>query len=257
MYFNRIIPCLLIDDEDLVKTRKFSNPIYLGDPINTAKIFNDKEVDELILLDIGCSKHEREINYELIEEIVSECFMPICYGGGINHISHADKLFRLGIEKVSINSHNFETLALIEEISKKYGSQSVLMSIDIKSNFWGKKKIFKSTNNSFVEQEISDFIQKGIISGAGEIMITSVDQEGEMKGMDYEIIQTISSQFNVPLVFNGGVGSIDHIIEGLKRGADAIAIGSFFVFKSETRGVLISYIDNKQKAHIQHEISKM
>lgn len=257
MYSNRIIPCLLIDDEDLVKTRKFKNPIYLGDPINTAKIFNDKEVDELILLDIGCSKNGRDINYELIEEIVSECFMPICYGGGIKHISQADRLFRLGIEKISVNSHNFESLQLIEEISGKYGSQSVLMSVDIKSNFWNKKRVFKSKSNEFVEEEILEFIEKGIISGAGEILITSVDREGEMKGMDYEIIQTISDQFNVPLVFNGGVGSIEHIVEGFRSGANAIAIGSYFVFKSEARGILISYIDHKQKAYIQHEISKM
>ena len=257
MYFNRIIPCLLLDEEDLVKTRKFKNPIYLGDPINTAKIFNDKEVDELILLDIGCSKHKREINYDLIEEIVSECFMPICYGGGITCISQADKLFRLGIEKISINSHNFDSFELIEEISKKYGSQSVLMSLDLKYNFWGKTKIFKSKTNDFSDEEVTEFIRRGIKSGAGEIMITSVDKEGEMKGMDNEIIQTIASQFSVPLIFNGGVGSIADIIEGFRNGADAIAIGSYFVFKSEARGILISYVDNEQKAYIQHEISKM
>lgn len=243
-YSNRIIPCLLIDDEDLVKTNKFKNPKYIGDPINTCKIFNDKEVDELIIIDIGSQKKRKEPSYKIIKEIASECFMPLSYGGGITSKIIADKLFSSGIEKICIQDYNFESFKLTESIAKKYGNQSVIFSVDIKRNFFGKKKLYRTSKSKFYNLDYIDFIKTGIDHGAGEILLTSIDNEGTMNGLDNELINEVSQNISVPLIASGGVGNLDHIVEGIKSGASAIAIGSFFVFKGPLRGVLISYLNN-------------
>lgn len=240
-YSNRVIPCLLISDEDLVKTREFKKPIYIGDPINTAKIFNDKEVDELIVIDITCQKKNREPNYKIIKELASECFMPLCYGGGITSMKIVDKLFSLGIEKICIQEAFFNNPDLINKIITKYGSQSLVISVDIKKNIFGKKKLYRSTSNKISKLSYSDYINNVIESGAGELLLCSVDNEGGMSGLDCELIEEIKKTINIPLIVTGGVGSIEHIINGFKAGANAVAVGSFFIFKGPLRGVLITY----------------
>lgn len=240
-YSNRVIPCLLISDEDLVKTRKFKKPIYIGDPINTAKIFNDKEVDELIVIDITCQKNKREPNYKIIKELASECFMPLCYGGGITNMEIVDKLFSLGIEKICIQEAFFNNPDLISEIVKKYGSQSLVISIDVKKNILGKKKLFRSALNKTSNFPYSDYIKKVVDSGAGELLLCSVDNEGAMSGLDCELIKEIKEIINIPLIVTGGVGNVEHIINGFDAGANAIAVGAFFIFKGPLRGVLITY----------------
>ena len=240
-YSNRLIPCLLISDEDMVKTRKFKKPIYIGDPINTAKIFNDKEVDELIVIDISCQKNKKEPNYKIIKELASECFMPLCYGGGITNMKIVDKLFSLGIEKICIQEAFFNNPDLINKIIKKYGSQSLVISVDIKKNILGKKKLYRSASNKLSKLSYSDYINKVTESGAGELLLCSVDNEGEMSGLDCELIKEIKELINIPLIVTGGVGNIEHIVNGFKAGANAVAVGSFFIFKGPLRGVLITY----------------
>jgi imidazole glycerol-phosphate synthase subunit HisF len=240
-YSNRLIPCLLISDEDMVKTRKFKKPIYIGDPINTAKIFNDKEVDELIVIDISCQKNKKEPNYKIIKELASECFMPLCYGGGITNMKIVDKLFSLGVEKICIQEAFFNNPDLINKIIKKYGSQSLVISVDIKKNILGKKKLYRSASNKLSKLSYSDYINKVTESGAGELLLCCVDNEGEMSGLDYELIKEIKELINIPLIVTGGVGNIEHIVNGFKAGANAVAVGSFFIFKGPLRGVLITY----------------
>ena len=245
-YSNRIIPCLLIYDDDLVKTVKFKKPTYLGDPVNTAKIFNDKEVDELIVIDISAQKRKKDPSFSLIKEIASECFMPLTYGGGINNFDTVEKLFYSGIEKVSIQDRNFKNFDLINKISKRYGSQSVVMSIDVKSSFFKKKKLYRSSSSKLYDLNLIEFAKKGIDHGVGEILLTSVDNEGTMNGLDYDLIYEFCSRIDVPVIAHGGVGKIEHIEKGFKSGANAIAVGSFFVFQGPLRGVLISYLSTEE-----------
>ena len=241
MINTRLIPCLLLDGEGLVKTVKFNNPIYVGDPINVIKIFNDKEVDELMILDISATKEKREPNYKLIERFACECFMPLAYGGGISNLEQAKILFSLGIEKISIQSANFTDGSLIRKLSDNFGSQSIVVSIDVKKNFFGKYRIYSSSTKKHFNVDFEKFIQNIVNLGGGEILLTSVDMDGMMKGMDLDLIKTVSSLVSVPIIACGGVGSIDHIKDGFKAGASAIAAGSFFVFHGPLKGVLISY----------------
>jgi cyclase len=251
-YSNRVIPCLLISDEDLVKTKRFSKPIYIGDPINTAKIFNDKEVDELIVIDITCQKKNREPNYKIIKELASECFMPLCYGGGITNMKIVDKLFSLGIEKICLQEAFFNTPELINEIVNKYGSQSIVISVDVKKNLLGKKKLYRSKSGKVSKMSYIEYIEKAIEHGAGELLLCSVDNEGVMDGLDCDFISEVKKRINIPLIVTGGVGSIEHIINGFKAGANAVAAGAFFIFKGPLRGVLITYPSKKEIEQINN-----
>lgn len=238
---NRIIPCLLLSDGGLVKTSNFKNPVYIGDPINAIKIFNDKEVDELIVLDINCSKRNQEPDYELIEQFASECFMPLCYGGGVLSLEIADKLFSIGVEKISLQSILFKDISVLKKISEKYGRQSVVASIDVSSSFFGKYKIFVSSNRKTSDIQLFNFINLIQEIGVGEIFLNCVDNEGLMKGLNLELIKKIRPFVNVPLVVTGGVGSMEDINSGFNAGADAVSVGSFFVYHGLHKGVLITY----------------
>jgi cyclase len=241
MLKHRVIPCLLIRNDGLVKTRKFSNPKYVGDPINAIKIFNAKEVDELIVLDISATKEGRGPNFNLIEQITDECFMPLCYGGGISKLEEAQKLFSMGIEKVCLQTSILEDLSLITKISKQFGSQSVVVSIDIKKNFLGRKKLYQSSTKKLLDLDWKAYIQSTIKAGAGEIMLNSVDKDGTLSGMDLDLVQEVSSLVEVPVIAAGGVGSLENIKESIDHGASAVAVGSFFVFHGPHRAVLITY----------------
>lgn len=241
MLQKRIIPCLLLKGEGLVKTRKFKNPKYVGDPINAIRIFNDKEVDELILLDIDATKLSKEPNYKLLEEIAGECFMPLCYGGGINSVEQAHRIFSLGIEKICIQTAALNDLSIISDISSRFGSQSVAVSIDIKKNWLGKKKIYSSTKNKYQNQNLKTFITDLINAGAGEIILNSIDLDGTLSGMDIDLIREVCEFTPVPLVALGGLDSLNSIKEASDAGASGIAAGSFFVFHGPHRAVLITY----------------
>lgn len=238
----RVIPVLLISQNGLVKTRRFKEPIYIGDPINAIKIFNEKEVDELILLDIDASKEGRGPDFSLIEQIASECFMPLGYGGGIKSREEANKLFSIGIEKIIFNTTAYTSPSLISEIAKEVGSQSIVVSIDYKKNFFGIPKLFShcgATPPALAILEYAKYIQ-GI--GVGEIMLHCVDRDGEMNGYDLNVLKQVASSLEIPVIACGGAGSISHLLEGVKDGnASAVAAGSMFVFHGPLRGVLINY----------------
>ncbi len=241
MLKHRVIPCLLLKNNGLVKTYKFDKPKYVGDPINAIRIFNDKEVDELIVLAIGASKQKQEPNYNLIEQFAGECFMPLCYGGGIKTVEQAHRLFALGVEKICLQSAALHDLSLIQKIADRYGSQSVLVSLDLKKNWLGKKMLFNATNKKLLNQHWTTFARDAVNAGAGEIVINAVDRDGTMQGMDIEIINKASTTLSVPVIAMGGVGCLDDIKSAVRAGASGVAAGSFFVFHGPHRAVLITY----------------
>lgn len=241
MLMHRVIPCLLLQNGGLVKTFKFSRPKYVGDPINAIRIFNDKEVDELMVLDIQASKEQREPNYHLIEQFASECFMPLCYGGGIRTLEQAKKIFALGVEKVCLQTAALNNISLISDIAHYAGSQSVIVSIDVKRNWLGHKKLYLASSGKMHKESWKDCLEKAVQAGAGEILLNAVDRDGMMVGMDLDLIREANAKLAVPLIAVGGVGSMQHIKEAIEAGANAVAVGAFFVFQGPHRAVLITY----------------
>lgn len=240
MLKHRVIPALLLDGEGLVKTRKFADAKYIGDPLNAIRIFNEKEVDELLLLDISASSENREPNYELIETFATECFMPFCYGGGIRSLEHAERLFRLGVEKVSIQTATREDMTLITRIAERYGSQAVVGAVDVKMDWKGVRQLHWSVDQTS-GRDWQAHLARLVDAGVGEILINAVDRDGMMGGMDLKLIREATRDLRVPLIALGGVGELGHIREAVDAGASAVAAGSFFVFHGKHRAVLITY----------------
>ena len=233
MLRTRVIPCLLLKDNGLVKTIKFRNPTYVGDPVNAVKIFNDKEVDELIFLDITASKEKKEPNFKLLSDIASECFMPLGYGGGISNLNEIEKLFHLGIEKVVLNTHAFNTTILKQAI-EIFGSQSIVVSIDVKKHWLSKKQLVYSlggTKNAHYSP--IEYAKKMEEIGVGEIIVNSIDHDGTMNGFDYELIKNISSNVKIPVVALGGAGSIEDLGKAKEYGASAVSAGSLFIYQKD------------------------
>jgi cyclase len=253
MLKHRVIPCLLLHNGGLVKTRKFANPKYVGDPINAIRIFNEKEVDELVVLDISASKEKREPNYELIEQLAGECFMPLCYGGGIQTIEQARTLFGLGLEKIAVQSAALENLSLLTKIADQFGSQSVVISVDIKKNWRGMHGLFGAASGKASSRSWQDFIRQAVEAGAGEIMLNAVDRDGLMQGMDIELIKEASSIVPVPLIAVGGVGCLADIKAAVGAGASAVAAGAFFVYQGPHRAVLITYPNYQELENLLKE----
>ena len=242
MVLKRVIPCLLLSDNGLVKTVKFKDKTYVGDPINAVKIFNEKEVDELIFLDIDATKERKEPPYELIRDIASECFMPFCYGGGVKSIDQIRKLNAAGAEKIAINSAIFYDTNFIKEAVNIFGSSTIVASIDYKKNIFGKTYVYINNGKKSIKKHPVDYAIEMEQLGVGEIMLNSIDRDGMMKGLDLEIIEEISNTVSIPVIACGGVGSLNDISAGFSKGnASAVAAGSFFVFQGKRRAVLISY----------------
>ena len=237
----RIIPTLLLHDLGIVKTKNFVNPVYIGDPINAVKIFNEKEVDEILLFDISATKQGRDPNYLWLKDIVSESFMPVGYGGGIHNIDQAKKLFDIGIDKIVLN-YSLDNFKLIESLSNIYGNQSIVGCLDFKKSFLGKYNCYKSNGKVKMTYEINDFIDSIISAGVGELVIQSIDREGTMKGYDLDLLKFITKRINVPVIASGGAGTLLHFRDAvLTGGASAVSAGSMFVFKGKQRGILINY----------------
>jgi imidazole glycerol-phosphate synthase subunit HisF len=246
MLLTRVIPCLLLKDNGLVKTVKFKNPSYVGDPINTVRIFNEKEVDELIFLDIQASVQKKEPNFKLLAEIANECFMPLAYGGGLRNMDQVKRIFSIGLEKVVINSYAYENPAFISEIAKIYGNQAVIASVDVKKNLFGKNVLVSKSATDKQSVNLIDWAKEMEQRGAGEIMLTSVDREGTWQGYDTELIHSLTEAVTVPVIANGGAGNLQHIIDGKRKGsASALALGSMVVYQKQGMGVLINYPDRK------------
>jgi cyclase len=238
----RLIPVLLLQDNGLVKTKRFKNPTYIGDPINAVKIFNEKQVDELVFLDIRATLKGYSPNFDCISEIASECFMPFAYGGGIKSIEHIQKIIRLGAEKVIINSALYSNPDIIRQASEQFGRQSIIASIDVKKDIFGQYKIFSSGGTKKQKESIKDVIHKAQNYGAGEILINNIDLDGQMTGYDEKLFSQISSKIDVPLIACGGAGSMQDFRNLYQTGyVDALAAGSFFVFQGKHNAVLITY----------------
>lgn len=241
MLKHRVIPCLLLKNGGLVKTIRFKDPKYVGDPINAIRIFNEKEVDELIVLDIDASKNNRNPDFTLLEKIAGECFMPLCYGGGIRSLEDAKILFTLGIEKVSLQSALLEDMNLVSNIAYHYGNQSVVASVDFKRGKFGSLRLYSHLSGKMQKEPKITYLQRVVKAGAGEVLVNYVDRDGTMAGMDYDSIEEISEALTVPLIVTGGVGSLEDIKKAIVAGASAVAAGSFFVFHGPHKAVLITY----------------
>ncbi|MCK9275948.1 MAG: AglZ/HisF2 family acetamidino modification protein [Syntrophales bacterium] len=241
MIHKRVIPCLLLRQGGLVKTRKFSEPQYIGDPVNAIRIFNDKEVDELMVLDITASKEGNAPDFGLIEEFAGECFMPLTYGGGICEVAQARQLFASGVEKICLQTAILDDLSLVSRLSDQFGSQSILISVDLKKNRFGKHQLYSASRGKTLFKDWRSFIQQAVLAGAGEIVLNAVDRDGMMEGMDLELIEKAAASVSVPIIAMGGAGSMSDIKAAVDAGASAVAAGAFFVFHGPHRAVLITY----------------
>lgn len=241
MLKHRVIPALLLKGNGLVKTVKFKEPKYVGDPINTIRIFNEKEVDELMVLDISASKENREPNYELIEQFAGECFMPVAYGGGVKTIEQARTIFSLGIEKICLQTAAYEDPHFLKVLASEFGSQSVMVSIDIKRDFLGRPKVYLASSGKTVSVDFEDLISRCVEAGTGEILLNAVDKDGTLSGPDLGLIRQASQNLKVPLIALGGISSLAEIKAAVNAGADAVAAGAFFVYHGPQRAVLITY----------------
>jgi len=251
MLYPRITPCLLVHNKGLVKTVKFKDSKYVGDPINAVKIFNEKEVDELIVLDIDATVENREPNYKMIENLANECRMPLCYGGGIKTASQAQKILSLGVEKIAISSVVFDNPELIKEISTEVGSQSVVVVFDVKKKIFGGYEIFTHNAKNKIKQDFLKLVERVQKFGAGEIIINSIDNDGVMKGYDLDLIGKVKDKLNIPMTVLGGAGALKDIGKAIEKfGIIGCAAGSLFVFKGKYKAVLINYPSQEKKNSI-------
>jgi imidazole glycerol-phosphate synthase subunit HisF len=242
MLRTRIIPTLLLRDSSLVKTKKFGNYTYVGDPANTVKIFNELEVDELIFLDITASREDRPPNLKVLRQIADECFMPLAYGGGIDSLDKAKAVFDIGFEKVAVNTHAGANQSLVTELAAHFGSQAVIASIDVKANLFGKKCVrFLGGRQSSRLDPVEWAIRLESL-GAGEILLTSIDREGTWDGFDTQLTKQVVDAVSVPVIAHGGAGTVDHIRQVVhESGASAVAVGSMVVFQKKGMGILVNF----------------
>lgn len=250
MLMPRVIPCLLLKDQGLVKTVKFKDPKYIGDPINAVKIFNDKEVDELLFLDIRASVECKSPPLKILEEIASECFMPLAYGGGVRSLDDVRQIFAVGVEKVCINSYAVENPEFIRQAAEMFGSQSIVVSIDVKRNLFGKYEVYTHGGSRHTKIDPVEHARRMEQMGAGELFVNSIDRDGTQQGYDIELIRKISSAVAVPVIASGGAGRLEHFVEAVNSGASAVAAGSMFVFHGKHRAVLISYPEQGELSRV-------
>lgn len=242
----RVIPLLLIKEERLYKGQKFTKDVYVGDPINTIRIFNEKEVDEIIVLDIAATMDGGKPDLEYIRQMASECFMPLCYGGGITTLDEIESILRAGIEKVSLNAICFERPEIVTEAAERFGSQAVVASIDVRKKMLGQWEVRSHRAERGTQVDPVTHARKMEDLGAGEILLTSVIREGMCEGYDLDLVKAVSEAVSIPVIASGGGGSLDDFSAALKAGASAVSAGSFFVFYGKHRAVLITYPDREE-----------
>lgn len=242
MFRPRVIPCLLLRNKGLVKTVKFKNARYIGDPINAVRIYNAKQADELVFLDIDASNDGRTPPLALIEKIADEAFMPFTIGGGVRSIEFIRTLLRTGAEKVAINSYAVENPEFIRQASDVFGASTIVVSIDVKKKLFGKYEVYTLGGKKATGLDPVEFSMKMEKLGAGELFINSVDKDGTMEGYDIDIINTIANSVTIPVVACGGAGKMKDLREAVIAGnASAVAAGSFFVYHGRRRAVLINF----------------
>jgi cyclase len=245
----RIIPCLLVHERGLVKTVQFKNPKYVGDPINAVRIFNEKQVDEIMILDIDATSDGREPDYQMIENLAAECRMPLCYGGGVKTVEQAQRIFSLGVEKVAISSEAINNPNLITEIGDRVGSQSIVVVLDVKKSQKGNYEIWTQNGSKNSGKDAVEFSKLVESLGAGEIVVNSIDNDGVMKGYDINLVDKIRSTVHLPITVLGGAGKLEDIGELINKfGIIGASAGSLFVFKGIFKAVLINYPDTAAKS---------
>ena len=244
----RYIPVLLLRDGGLYKTRKFEKETYLGDPINIIKIFNDKCVDELVLLDIAAARNRSEPNFEILREIAGECFMPLAYGGGLVSVEQAREILAIGFEKIVVNSAAWTDPELVPSLARFFGSATVVGSIDVKRNWMGREKVFIHGGSEAISMDAVEWAKELEKRGIGEIMINSIDKDGEMTGYDLDLIRRVSDVVSAPVIAAGGAQNVDDLKSAISdAGASASAAGAMFVFQGKHRAVLVSYPGAKER----------
>ncbi len=242
MHRVRVIPCLLLRGRGLVKTRQCKDAVYIGDPVNSVRIFSEKEVDELIVLDIDASRRGQEPNYQLISDIAGECFMPMAYGGGIRTLNQVRRIVRSGVEKVVINSAAVQSMGVIAESAAVFGSQAIVAGVDVKRDHTGEYRVVSRSATVEAKWDLYEYVEQLVAAGAGEIFLNCVDRDGMMSGYDLGLIRSVASRVSVPVVASGGAGTVEHLAEAVRdAGASAVSAGSMFVFYGRHRAVLINY----------------
>ena len=262
MLRTRVIPCLLLRNRGLVKTVRFAKPAYVGDPVNTVRIFNEKEVDELVVLDITAACERRGPQNELLREIASECFMPLTYGGGVRTLEEMHALFQLGVEKVVLGTSAFEDPSLVERAAARFGSQAVLVSIDVKQRrrmlglHAGEKGVF--VRNARDDTGLDPVSAARLMEqrGAGELLLTSADRDGTMGGYDLELVAQVCAAVHMPVIACGGAGSVSDLGAAVHAGASGAAAGSLFVYQGKNRAVLINFPARAElRAHLAGSVA--
>lgn len=252
MLRSRITPCLLVHKKGLVKTVAFENPKYVGDPINAVKIFNEKEVDELFVIDIDATVEDRGPDFNLIKNLAVECRMPFCYGGGITSVEQARKIISLGVEKIAISSAAIDNPELLKEIRDAIGSQSVVVVLDVKKKgIFANYEIYTHNGKKNSKYKLKDYLTILNEIGIGEIVVNSIDEDGKMKGYDFKLFDFVRDLTNMPMTILGGAGSLEDISNAIGRYKTiGVAAGSLFVFKGKYKAVLINYPDRKTRNEI-------
>lgn len=242
MLKTRVIPCLLLSGDGLVKTVRFREPRYVGDPINAIKIFNEKEVDELIFIDILATVEGRRPRLDMVAKVTNECFMPLCYGGGVHALADVEALFGLGVEKVSLSSAAVTGSRLVSDAARIFGSQSIIVTLDVRQTAPGRYEVFTHGASRPTGRDPVTLAKQVEHCGAGELVINSIDRDGTMEGYDIDLIRQVAAAVRIPVVALGGAGRVADFAEAVSRGgASAVAAGSLFVFFGRHRAVLINY----------------
>lgn len=247
----RVMPCLLMSHGALVKTVQFGKPTYVGDPVNAVRIFNQKEVDELILIDIAATSDGSGTDFETLEKVVGECFMPICYGGGVRSVDEMRRLYALGIEKISLSSAAIENPSLVAAAAAEFGNQAVVVTLDVKKNFLGRYTVRTHQGRMDTKRSPVDLAREMEAAGAGEILLYSIDRDGTWSGFDLKLLQAVSSVVGIPVIACGGAGSLQDLRTAVKEGgASAVAIGSMAVFQGKDLGVLIKFPSREEQENL-------
>lgn len=243
----RLIPTLLLDDGGLVKTVKFKEGTYVGDPANTVRIFNELEVDELCILDIHATRQRRAPSWDLLTELASEAFMPLSYGGGVRDVETVGKLLRTGFEKVIINTAAVDRPDLVRRASDAYGTQAIIVSIDVRRKILGRYEVMVESGSRGTGMDPVEAAQRAQDLGAGEILLTAIDREGTWSGLDTKLIAQVTRKVTIPVIAHGGAGTVEHIGEAVHDGgASAVALGSMVVFQGKDLGVLVNFPDQAE-----------
>ena len=258
MLRTRVIPCLQLVDDALVKTTQFRNPCYIGDPVNTVRIFNELEVDELCFLDIRASNSGKTPDFDLLHEIADECFMPLSYGGGVRDFETAKKILSIGFEKIIVNTHAIERPEFITELAEHFGSQAIIASIDAKKNLGRGYQVYSNSGTKKTALDPVAWAKQLEKLGAGELLVTSIRKEGTWGGYDLNLLKAICSSVTVPVIAHGGAGTVDHIGEAVNTaGAAAVALGNMVVYQQKGMGVLVNFPEKQKLEQVFSKRARM